>query len=237
MCRTNFESYLSPNTNHFMQQGDAWCDKLGEGIFKFGAHTAGLGREIAHLRGDTGTAGKLNSLASGFDAGRSAISAIRVIFPIHKLFSGKMFWAAKKKKESEAGPEAHANVKYVVRDWMDITMDILVLAARILSPIQALHRLKVIDLGHHAKRMFGASMGLWGAVVAMNMVQVTRDLVKETDVKLIKKRAWDGIQSGIDLIALPFDFGLGASHPALAITGAAINMIAAGGMLAREALA
>lgn len=241
MCITNFETYLSSNTNTFIRQGDIWSSRLGEGVFKLGAHTAGLGREIAHLRGDTGTADKLNDLANGFGAGRTAISSIRVIFPLHKLFTGQMFWATKEKRKGEAGPEVQGwqrvDGQYVMRSWEDIVMDILVLCARILSPIQSLHKLKVIDLGPHAKGMKGASMGLWGVVVARGLVQATRDLVKETDVRLVKKRAWDGIQSGIDLIALPFDFGLGASHPALAITGAAINMLAAGTMLAREAFA
>lgn len=241
MTRTNFESYLSSHTNHFMRDSDEWCGKLSEGFFRLGSHTSSLGREIAYLKGDTATAGKLDTIESYFGAGRTAISSFRVIYPLHKLFTGQMFWATQVEEKGKAGQEIQgwqrSGEQYVVRDWMDIAMDILTLVARLIAPIQTLHKLKVIDIGHHAKGLSGASMGLWGGVVALNMARATRDLVKETDVKLVKKRAWDGIQSGVDLIALPFDFGLGASHPALAITGAAINMLSAGTMLAREAFA
>ena len=126
--------------------------------------------------------------------------------------------------------------EYLKRDWMDITMEILVLAGRIISPVRWLHNLKVYDLGRQGKGFSGAAMSVWGAVLMIVMVQAARDLVDETDPAIIHKRAWDGIQAAIDLAALPFDFGLGAKHPALAITGALLNIASAGGMLAKDAL-
>ncbi|MFC2049457.1 hypothetical protein ACFLR2_02140, partial [Chlamydiota bacterium] len=126
--------------------------------------------------------------------------------------------------------------KYVVRDWMDIAMDVLVLIVRLIAPVRALHNFKVVDLGHHSKRLSGATMGLWGAVLTLNLVQASRDLATEEDSEVIFKRTWDGIQAFVDLAALPFDFGFGAGHPVLAITGAALNIASAGSLLVKDAL-
>ena len=232
MSRTGFESYLSSSTNQYIRDGNAWFSRVEDGVLRFSSHSAGLGREIAQLRGDSATAQKLGAIASGMDAGRAMVGSTRFIFPVHNLVTGQMFW-----QTNNEGWARDQNGQYITRDWMDIAMDILALFARLITPIRLLHHFKVYDLGHHASRgLSGASMGLWGSVLAINMVQVTRDLVTETDTQVIHKRAWDGIQSGIDFIALPFDFGLGANHPALAITGAVLNIASAGSMLAKDIL-
>ena len=112
-----------------------------------------------------------------------------------------------------------------------------VLFARLISPIRWLHKFKVIDLDPKtAKGLSGASMGLWGTVVGIDFVQAARDLTSEIKPAKVKEHAWTAIQSGIELVALPFDFGLGASHPGLAIAGSIINMISAAAVIVKEAV-
>jgi hypothetical protein len=67
-------------------------------------------------------------------------------------------------------------------------------------------------------------------------VQSIRDLINEVDWREIQKRVWNALQAFLDLLALPFDFGVGAAHPVLAIVGAGINMVAAGSLIAKEAV-
>jgi hypothetical protein len=123
---------------------------------------------------------------------------------------------------------------YVLRDWMDIVMDVLVLVGRFLAPVRWLHTFKLYDLGKHATGFTSATMAVWGAVLTLNIVQTVRDLVEELDPGKIQSRIWDLFQGTLDLIALPFDFGLGAQHPALAIIGAVLNLISAASLLAKD---
>ena len=101
--RTCFEVYLSSSTNLFMRNADKWLGIADVGFFRFGSHAASFGREISYLRGDHSTAEKCNAIASGFDAGRSLVSATRVGFPLYRLFTGQMFWKTAEKGRNEMG--------------------------------------------------------------------------------------------------------------------------------------
>jgi hypothetical protein len=126
--------------------------------------------------------------------------------------------------------------EYILRDWTDIIMDILILVARLLAPVRWLHSLKAIDLGSHAQWMGKVVMGLWGMVMAIGLVQTTRDLIDEGDYEKLQQRAWEALQAFIDLISLPFDFGVGSSHPAVAAVGSGLNLLSAISLLAKEAV-
>jgi len=117
---------------------------------------------------------------------------------------------------------------YVRRDWLNIAMEILSVIGRLISPVRWLHNLGVYDLGVHAKNLGHALKGIWGVVLSIDLVLNIKNLVEEVDVAAIRKRMVTAIVSFFDLITLPFEFGLGAANPALAITGAVLNVIGAG---------
>ncbi len=222
-----------------MKTGNGWFGRLDDGFFKLGHYSAGLGREIAKLHGNDEAAKRCDAVANGFDAARGVVSCARVVFPVHRMVTGQIFW---KTKEVKVGDKAtlqwvrDGNGAYKLNDWLDIAMDVLVLIARLISPVRWGHNMKVYDLGKTAApALTGATMGLWGAVLTLNLVQKTRDLIEEEKEHEIFELSWNWIQGSIDLLALPFDFGLGAQHPALAITGACFNIASAASLLARDA--
>lgn len=124
--------------------------------------------------------------------------------------------------------------KHIGKDWKDIVMNILVVIARVLSPVRWLHSLKGIDLGEHAKTLGGITMGIWGAVLTIGFVQSVENAINETDVAAMTEKNWDAFQGFIDLVSIPFDFGAGAGHPALAITGAVLNIISGTSLILKE---
>jgi hypothetical protein len=125
---------------------------------------------------------------------------------------------------------------YVLRDWKSIVMDVLIAVGRIFSPISWLNSLKAIDLGKHAKGISAATMAVWGTVLSIGFVASMSDLINEADIDKIKKRAWEAVQGFLDLIALPFDFGVGSAHPVIGIVGKCFNIASAGCQLIREGL-
>jgi hypothetical protein len=134
----------------------------------------------------------------------------------------------------DASPEAKKSCGLVFRDWDDIAMDVAILAARLIAPFRHLHNLKTFDLGKHADGLKTAAMALWAFILSVNVFQEMRKLINEVDLHMIRKRSWDVFQAWIDLIGLPFDFGLGSTHPALAITGSIINFVSASSLIAKE---
>jgi len=126
--------------------------------------------------------------------------------------------------------------QYVRKGWMDIAMQVLAFAARIISPIRWLHTLGAYNLGQHAKNLGGAVMGIWATVLSLNLIQSIKGLVEEVDVSAIRRKIADLVVAFFDLVSLPFDFGVGASHPGLAITGAVLNIVSAGAFLFHEAV-
>lgn len=124
---------------------------------------------------------------------------------------------------------------FIERDWMDIAMDILMVFARLIAPVRWLHYLKASHLdARAAKCLGGITMGLWASVLSIGLFQSIRDLSHAVDMQVIQKKVWEVFQAVIDLIGLPFEFGLGASHPILAAIGAGINILSAITFLARE---
>lgn len=122
------------------------------------------------------------------------------------------------------------NGSYLIRDWMDVAMDILVFAARFFSPLSLLNQLKIIDLKDHAKWMGGVSFSLWTMVLSINLVQSGRDLVEEVDPSEIKSKTANVACSILDLISMPTG-GPWTEVPGLKIAGAVLNIISALGTL------
>jgi len=275
--RSNLTSYISSSPNQFFLKGNHWCYLLDDGISKLGQHSAGLGKQIAKMTGNSAAEQKCSNVSAGFAATRDGISAVRFIPTLPHFISGQAFlqtnstgWrkVAYKNGSPIRIPHEELTVQWikvqengksiwknsvtnqistdgiyiddphgriVARDWMDIVMAILIVIARVLAPVRWLHHLKAIDLGKHVKAMSGVVMGVWGTVLTLGFVQSVRDLIQERDLSLIKKRSWDAFQGCIDLISIPFDFGVGSGHTALAIVGAGVNILSAGSLLIKEA--
>lgn len=127
--------------------------------------------------------------------------------------------------------------EYLKRDWMDVAMDVLIMIARVLSPVRWLHNLGAIDLGKSAaKWLSGIVMAVWGLVLTIGFVQSARNLIDEVNLELIQKRIGDAISSLLDLISIPFDFGVGSAHPVLAFVGAFLNIASAAVLLIKEGI-
>lgn len=123
---------------------------------------------------------------------------------------------------------------YLARDWMDIAMDICVLVARLISPLRWLHNLKVIDLGRHAKALGGVVLAAWSIVLSINLVQSIQGLIEDVELESMQKKIWDTFQSFVDLLALPFEFGIGSGHPTLAMVGTGVNLLSAASLIAKD---
>jgi hypothetical protein len=249
------EGYLRSSPSKFMDAAGGWAENCDR-ILGLGQHGAGLGREIARLKGDAETAKKCGAVSDAFGAANSALGALRVIFPLERLVTGKMFWERNPdgtwlRARVENGEFVkRADGKYVTdnqygvtphRDFIDIIMDILSLVARTLSPINWLHGQGVYDLGKHSKAMSDTTMGIWGTVITLDIVQTVRAMKNDHDNngyrERMKKRIADTVCNVLDLVALPFDFGYGMnSSPGLAIAGATLNIVSKGGYLVKEAL-
>jgi hypothetical protein len=134
----------------------------------------------------------------------------------------------------------------ICHNWMDIAMRILTLIARILTPINWLHNRGAIDLGPHAKGMSGTVTAIWGIVLSINLAQSIDDVIHFFGEKGIdlRRKVWNCFQSAIDLIALPFDMGVGkvnlglnwgqGGSLAIAILGTVLNLIAALSLILKE---
>ncbi len=239
-----------------MNDAGAWSENVDR-ILGLGQHGAGLGREIARLRGNTLAAEKCDAISDAFGAADGALGALRVIFPLERLVTGKMFW-----EQNPDGTWVRAKIengqfvkkpdgKYVTdnlngatprRDFIDIIIDILALAARVLSPINWLHGRGAYDLGKHSKRMGDATMGIWATVISLDTIQTIRKMANDSDFdghyrERNRKRIADTVCNVLDLAALPFDFGYGmSSTPGLAIAGTVLNIISKGSYLVKEAM-
>lgn len=145
-------------------------------------------------------------------------------------------WQSFDRKYIDKGYTGKAQYDYISRDWMDIAMEALAAVARALSSIMFLHDLGAIDLGHHAKALGGVIMGIWAVITSINLVSTMSDLIDEVDLEEIQRKVWEAIQALITFLALPFEFGLGELHPALAVTGAVINLVEAASFIAQEAV-
>ena len=150
------------------------------------------------------------------------------------LEDGSTLWQSGTRKSADGKYIDSLAGGYVKRDWMDIAMDVLIFVARMIAPVRWLHNLKTLDLGEHANAMLAATMALWAMVLGINLVQSTRELVDFVDELDVQKRAWDCVQGFIDLLALPFEFGVGQAHPALAIIGTSLNVISALNSIVKE---
>ncbi len=147
---------------------------------------------------------------------------------------GTWFRAATLENSSDGVYIDDPDGSFLRRDLRDIAMTLLALVARILSPFRFLHNMKVVDLGDYAKHMGHVVMGVWGAVLSINLAKSIEDIVNEVDSAAIRKQVWEIFQGAVDLAALPFDFGVGSGHPALAMTGAVLNLVSAGSLIVKD---
>ncbi|MCC5831621.1 MAG: hypothetical protein JJU12_01065 [Chlamydiales bacterium] len=235
--RSILEGYLTSGPSQLMDHSAKFAEYFDKGL-GLGQHVTGLGREIALLRGDGDSAKRFDSVSGAFGMAGGTLCAGRLIFPLESLLSGKMFW----ERNNDGNWVRDVNGGFKRRGFISITMEILSLGARILSPINWLHGMGVYDLGKHSKRMSDATLGIWGAVITLDIVEnvcAMKDDSADSSgySERTKKRIADTVCDLLDLAALPFDFGYGmTSTPELAIVGATLNIIAKGGYLIKEAL-
>lgn len=218
--------------------------EIADRAFMLGQHGANLGAHITKLTGNTAANERCQKAAAGFDTARDMVSFVRFVFPLESLFTGRMFWKInpdgswkRAKVDSKGNFILDANGKliddpegaYVRNDWKDIAMDIMAMAARLFSFVNRLHKMGAFDLGAHAKWVNDTIVGLWSAVLALNWVSAAIDLRNAEDAAATRKAAFNFASATLDVIALPFDIaGVGMKgHPALAITGTVICILAA----------
>lgn len=244
------DGYLK-GPGRFFDKGRVWAEHTDR-FLMLGEHLSGIGKNISVLTGNTEATERCASISSTFGAARSPLSFGRTFVTLEKAFTGKMFWRQTESgtwlkatttpqgeyKTNNRGEIEHdAQGTYVTRDWMDIAMDLLALAARTLSGILFGHNHNLYNLGQHAKWIKGAVIGLWGAVLSINLVQSIRNLVDETNKIEIRKKVMEVIKGIFDLLALPFDCGIGMNvHPGLAIAGGIFSTLSAGTYLISEVI-
>lgn len=242
------DGYLK-GPGRFFDKSRSWAENTDR-FLMLGEHVSGIGKNISQLSGNTEAAERCESVSSSFGYARSPLSFGRTFTTFEKAFTGKMFWrqaenGAWLKAKTTVHGELQTNSKgeiiaddkgqYVTRDWMDIVMDILSLCARTLSGILFGHNHKLYNLGQHAKWMKGAVIGIWGAVLSINLVQAIRNLVDEANKIQIRKKALEVLKGALDLLALPFDCGIGMNvNPGLAIAGGIVCTLSAGTYLIAE---
>lgn len=229
--------YTSMENLYFTSNGSEFFDKAGDWgenfdhILGIGQHTSFFFAKALELQNDTVGAKKCHDVSNAFGAADSALGVVRVIPALEKFTTGKAFW----KREDDGTWVRDKEGNYIRRDFIDIVIDTLCVAGRILSPIYWFHRNCVYDLGMHADRMSNAMLGIWGAVISLSIVQDVRKINQEFvdgNMEKMRESIANLVCDILSLIALPFDFGYGMSgHPALALTGAAFNMAAKGGCL------
>lgn len=234
--RSSFEKHLlATKPNKFLPKMNQFCGVLDDGLFKMGQHSANLAEEIYKRNHDMAGLERSRSVSSAFGHARDAISATRLVFPIYQLTTGQMFWETAKNEKGKLVWKKEGK-NHFIRDPWKIAADVLVLFARLIAPVKWLHNLKVYDLGNHAAKGLGnASLGLWVSVCSIYLGKSINALITETQADKLKEQMWDSIQSGLDLVALPFDFGVGYHIPGVAIAGSVINIICAASTLAKEA--
>lgn len=288
-----FTAAIPSVLNRHLTTSGKMFDKVGssaeaiERIFMAGQYAGLTAAKVNELKGNTAEAEKCQNISNGFASARNGLGIIRVVFPLEKLFTGKLIYqrysaedikqakqnhtfedwmvegALKKAAVDNSGELLKVNNTliylsndseegiYLTRDWMDIVMDICVLAARLLSPVTWLHHLKAYDLGKHAKGIGTAIGSLWAVVITMSFVQNIRDVVntvkaskENNDVsdnqsdREIRKSAADAIIGFFDFLSIPFDvFEMGMNaHPTIALVGCGIGLLSAGSYLAKETL-
>lgn len=220
VCASRFQERFAPIKNgadRFFPAAGNTLELASDGFAHLAQYGASLGEHILMVNKQPNSAQHFRSFSRGAAAARDAIDAVRFVTPVYQLVTGKIFFV-----RSSSG-------NYKVRGFMEIAVDTAVLVARLLSPVNWLHSVKAINLGDHSKRISGVIMGIWGFVVATIFAGEVHKLLfdKETNrnPKLMGKQVVAVAGAGIDLLALPFDCGVGSLHPALGITGAVLNIL------------
>ncbi len=218
-------SYSGSAPSHFFSDAGAWAETADRTI-GLCYHSAFLGAQMAE---DTATQAQCRSIANVFGEMAGTWAALRVVLPIESLVSGKMFYNFEKNE---------------FRNLEDFAMGILGLVARVFSCMTWLHNHDVCDLGNHTKAISDTSMGIWGAVIALDIISNGRELytlhTKEELTPEVKSEKTlncilNIVCDAIDLAALPYDFGYGMNGPPeLAIVGAILNIVSKGGYLVKE---
>ncbi len=244
------QSYLKSGAGRCISDADDWAER-GNRILDLSRHCTEFGGLFARLSGNTVAADQCDNVVKTLGIADGVLGAGRVIIPIEKLLTGKMFWetdedgtwkrvqheeAGNVSRDSNGSPILQENGAVLRRSFISITQDILGLAARILSFANWLHGLKVYDLKEHSRRMSDAVMGLWITVIALNILQNISKMTHKQDNDDKIKLGLETACNVVDIAALPFDFGYGMKgHPALAITGLAIRTLSSALFLAKEA--
>lgn len=245
---TLMESYFTSSPGNFFESAGGWAENISRAL-GIGANCARLGQEISLLQNNTVAAGKWGSVADSFDAAEGTNNIIRVIYPIERLLTGKMFWKRNddgtwfrvtEESETTTGLPRGAKVR---RDFIEVLQDIIVLAARILSPISWLHSKSVYDLGKHADRMNHAITGLWGACITLGIIEKGLAIYGDTDendteddtlAKRTKIHAANIACETLDLASLISGSGIFNANPTLRFVQIGLNLVSNGSYLIKE---
>lgn len=232
VTRAHMNAYFKSGPSRYFDRADKYIE-LTDRTFGLAQQGAGLGREIALLSGNKASAETCDRVSGAFGDACFALSATRVVFPVERLVTGKMFW---ERKEDDGTWKADDRGVVPLRDPVSILIEILALSGRVLTAVNWLQAHGAYDMGKgHSKNITHATMAIWAAVIGLDMVQNIRELAKDDlDRGRVKKLAIDTACDGIDLVSLPFDFGYLSFTPELRIAGAAICIIAKGVFIIKE---
>jgi hypothetical protein len=117
---SNFQKYLSSNTNEFFHKANYWGGVFDDGIFKLLQHGAGLGQQISKLTGNSDAQQKCSNVVAGFAAGRDAISAVRFIPAFHKAASGQIFWQTDSSGFRKVAQDQNSNPIRIPREDLNL---------------------------------------------------------------------------------------------------------------------
>ncbi len=236
------ESYLSGPSQTFKSWNNG-AERFFR-MFDFLQSVSQIGQLCCELNGKAVAAGRFKVVSNHVGIIDTGVGASRFLCAWDKVFTGQMIWETKtvivKEKVTIAGadgkekPQIKRTKKVTMtnerRDLLDIILDISILIARTLSPLNLLHKLKALDLGKHAKNMGHVVIGAFGFVIAINLVQCIRGVYDATQENLREKVAW-ATSAVFDFIAYPFQIGFIRGGVVVTTIGLSFRILSALGYL------
>lgn len=214
-------------------------------LFKVAQGISETGRQVGLITGHENPV--FGTFLSPIDATRSLISVSRLTMALEKLVTGKMFfktcsttgkWTKASDPSKRELPRDFAN-NFSEMEWrnpIDIIMDIILLVARIFIPINWMNRLKLVNLGKHSVWTGIVVVCAFTSLTLMSITRSIASLVETSNKKSDEEDKKESIRQGVanlltdaaDLLAMPWDNGVGLMHNRYAALAGAILLTFSG---------